>query len=62
MRAKAGRTDTLRDVLDQEQILASSVKLERIYSQGDTALTRRWTWRQANHTLTLLTTRAITFN
>ena len=62
MRAKAGRTDTLRNVLGQERILASSVRLERIYSQGDTMLTHRWTRRQTNHALTLLTTRAITFN
>jgi len=35
---------------------------EVIFVEGDTVLTRRWTWRQANHTLTLLTTRAIEFN
>ena len=35
---------------------------EVIFVEGNTVLTRRWTWRQANPTLTLLTTRAIEFN
>ncbi|MCJ0762210.1 B3/B4 domain-containing protein [Variovorax terrae] len=36
---------------------------EVIFAEGDdTVLTRRWTWRQANHTLTELGTRAIVFN
>jgi len=35
---------------------------EVIFTEGDTVLTRRWTWRQANHTLTQLETRAIEFN
>ncbi len=35
---------------------------EVVFVEGDTVLTRRWTWRQATHTLTLLTTRAIVFN
>ena len=35
---------------------------EIIFAEGDTVLTRRWTWRQANHTLTLPTTTAIEFN
>ncbi len=35
---------------------------EIIFTEGDTVLTRRWTWRQANHTLTLPGTRAIEFN
>jgi DNA/RNA-binding domain of Phe-tRNA-synthetase-like protein len=35
---------------------------EVVFAEGDTVLTRRWTWRQANHTLTLLTTRALVFN
>ena len=35
---------------------------EVIFAEGDTVLTRRWTWRQANHTLTRLETRAIEFN
>ena len=35
---------------------------EIIFAEGDTVLTRRWTWRQGNHTLTLPQTRAIEFN
>ncbi len=35
---------------------------EVIFTEGLTVLTRRWTWRQANHTLTLPETRAIEFN
>lgn len=35
---------------------------EVVFVEGDTVLTRRWTWRQANHTLTRLETRAIVFN
>ena len=35
---------------------------EIIFAEGDTVLTRRWTWRQANRTLTQLETRAIEFN
>jgi DNA/RNA-binding domain of Phe-tRNA-synthetase-like protein len=35
---------------------------EIIFAEGNTVLTRRWTWRQANHTLTLPETRGIEFN
>ncbi len=35
---------------------------EVIFAEGDTVLTRRWTWRQATHTLTLPETTAIEFN
>lgn len=35
---------------------------EIIFAEGDTVLTRRWIWRQANHTLTLPATTAIEFN
>ncbi len=35
---------------------------EVIFVEGSTVLTRRWTWRQANHTLTLPETRAIEIN
>jgi DNA/RNA-binding domain of Phe-tRNA-synthetase-like protein len=35
---------------------------EIIFVEEETVLTRRWTWRQANHTLTLPETRAIEFN
>ncbi len=35
---------------------------EIIFAEGNTVLTRRWSWRQANHTLTLPTTTALEFN
>jgi len=35
---------------------------EFIFVEGDQVLTRRWIWRQANHTLTLPETTAIEFN
>ena len=35
---------------------------EIVFVEGKTVLTRRWSWRQANHTLTLPTTTAIEFN
>ncbi len=35
---------------------------EIVFVDADIVLTRRWTWRQANHTLTLPETRAIEFN
>ncbi len=35
---------------------------EIIFVEGKTVLTRRWTWRQANHTLTLPETTSIEFN
>ncbi len=35
---------------------------EVIFTEGDIVLTRRWTWRQANRTLTLPETTAIEFN
>jgi DNA/RNA-binding domain of Phe-tRNA-synthetase-like protein len=35
---------------------------EVIFAEGEVVLTRRWTWRQANHTLTLPETTAIEFN
>ncbi|NLK20366.1 MAG: hypothetical protein GX310_11280 [Synergistaceae bacterium] len=35
---------------------------EFIFAEGDQVLTRRWCWRQANHTLTLPETRAFIFN
>lgn len=35
---------------------------EIIFAEGQTVLTRRWTWRQAKHTLTLFSTRSIEFN
>ncbi|MDH4270411.1 MAG: phenylalanine--tRNA ligase beta subunit-related protein [Candidatus Aminicenantes bacterium] len=35
---------------------------EIIFAEGNVVLTRRWTWRQSNHTLTLPTTTAIEYN
>jgi DNA/RNA-binding domain of Phe-tRNA-synthetase-like protein len=35
---------------------------EVIFAEGTTVLTRRWTWRQANHTLTLPETTTIEIN
>ena len=35
---------------------------EIILTEGRTVLTRRWSWRQGNHTLTLPTTTAVEFN
>jgi DNA/RNA-binding domain of Phe-tRNA-synthetase-like protein len=35
---------------------------EVIFAEGETVLTRRWTWRQATHPLTLPETAAIEFN
>ncbi|MCJ7525433.1 MAG: hypothetical protein MUP71_09470 [Candidatus Aminicenantes bacterium] len=35
---------------------------EYIFSEGEKVMTRRWIWRQANHTLTLPQTTAIEFN
>jgi DNA/RNA-binding domain of Phe-tRNA-synthetase-like protein len=35
---------------------------EVIFAEGNIVLTRRWTWRQGNHTLTLPETTAIEFN
>jgi DNA/RNA-binding domain of Phe-tRNA-synthetase-like protein len=35
---------------------------EVVFVEGNVVLTRRWTWRQANHTLTLPETVAVEFN
>lgn len=35
---------------------------EVIFAEGDAVLTRRWTWRQASHSLTLPETQAVEFN
>jgi DNA/RNA-binding domain of Phe-tRNA-synthetase-like protein len=35
---------------------------EVVFVEGNIVLTRRWTWRQANHTLTLPKTQAIEIN
>jgi DNA/RNA-binding domain of Phe-tRNA-synthetase-like protein len=59
----------LRPATGQEEFVAfGSVEVEHplpgeiIFAEGNTVLTRRWTWRQANHTLTLPTTKSIEFN
>jgi DNA/RNA-binding domain of Phe-tRNA-synthetase-like protein len=35
---------------------------EIVFKEGNTVLTRRWSWRQGNHTLTLPTTTAVEIN
>jgi len=35
---------------------------EYVFVEGNTVLTRRWSWRQANHSMTLLSTKIIEFN
>lgn len=35
---------------------------EIIFAEGNVVLTRRWTWRQASHTLLEMSTRAVEFN
>jgi DNA/RNA-binding domain of Phe-tRNA-synthetase-like protein len=35
---------------------------EIIFAEADTVLTRRWSWRQANHTLTVMSTAALEIN
>ncbi|MBI5250773.1 MAG: cytoplasmic protein [Desulfomonile tiedjei] len=47
--------------LDSDQV-ENPMPGEIIFSEGKTVLTRRWTWRQAKHTLVLPTTTAIEFN
>lgn len=53
---------------DEDFVALGSDELEHplpgevIFAEGKTVLTRRWTWRQGNHTLTLPETRAIEFN
>ena len=53
---------------DEEFLAFGSEELENplpgevIFVEGKTVLTRRWTWRQAQHTLTLPETTAVEFN
>jgi DNA/RNA-binding domain of Phe-tRNA-synthetase-like protein len=53
---------------DEEFVPFGSTEVEHplpgevIFVEGNTVLTRRWTWRQANHTLTLPETRSIEIN
>jgi len=44
------------------EVMENPVPGEVIFVEGNTVLTRRWTWRQAKHTLTLPETTAIEFN
>lgn len=44
------------------QTLEHPDKGEIIFVEGNVVLTRRWVWRQSNHTLTLPETQAIEFN
>jgi len=60
---------SLRKATGEEEFMAfGSNKVEHpkpgeiIFAEGNTVLTRRWSWRQANHTLTLPSTTAIAFN
>ena len=59
----------LRKATGNEEFIAfGSDKVEHpepgevIFAEGNAVLTRRWSWRQANHTLTLPSTTAIEFN
>jgi len=59
----------LRPATGAEQFLAFGSNVtehplpgEIIFTEGDTVLTRRWTWRQAQHTLTLPESHAVEFN
>lgn len=53
---------------DEDFVAFGSEELEHplpgevVFVEGNTVLTRRWTWRQGNHTLTLPETTAIEFN
>jgi DNA/RNA-binding domain of Phe-tRNA-synthetase-like protein len=53
---------------DEDFVAFGSEQLEHplpgevVFVEGNTVLTRRWTWRQGNHTLTLPETTAIEFN
>ena len=49
-------------VVKAVEIDESPLPGEIIFAEGDTVLTRRWTWRQANHTLTLSTSTAFELN
>jgi DNA/RNA-binding domain of Phe-tRNA-synthetase-like protein len=60
---------TLRLATGDEKFIAlgsdqieSPVPGEIIFVEGNNVLTRRWTWRQAIHTLTVLTTKSIEYN
>ena len=59
MRAASGEEEFIPFGSDQ---MEHPDKGEFIFAEGNTVLTRRWVWRQSNHTLTELTTTFIEFN
>ncbi len=59
LRPAAGHEEFIPFGTDESEHPAAG---EFIFTEGDTVLTRRWIWRQANHTLTLAGTTAIEFN
>jgi DNA/RNA-binding domain of Phe-tRNA-synthetase-like protein len=59
LRLATGEEDFVAFGSDQHE---NPLKGEVIFAEGNTVLTRRWTWRQANRTLTLPETRAVEFN
>jgi DNA/RNA-binding domain of Phe-tRNA-synthetase-like protein len=59
LRFASGEEDFIPFGSDQ---LEHPLKGEVVFCEGNTVLTRRWTWRQANHTLTLPETRALEIN
>lgn len=59
LRPASGEEDFVPFGTDQHE---HPLKGEIIFAEDNTVLTRRWTWRQANHTLTLPETRLIEFN
>lgn len=59
LRPASGQESFTPFASDQEE---SPLPGEIIFAEGNTVLTRRWVWRQANHTLLLPTTEAAEFN
>lgn len=59
LRAASGEEDFIPFGSDQSE---HPDKGEFIFAEGSAVLTRRWVWRQSNHTLTELSTTYIEFN
>lgn len=59
LRMATGQEDFVAFGSDQHE---NPLPGEVIFSEGNTVLCRRWTWRQANHSLTLPETTAVEFN
>jgi DNA/RNA-binding domain of Phe-tRNA-synthetase-like protein len=59
LRLASGKEDFIPFGTDQ---LEHPLPGEIVFVEGNNVLTRRWTWRQSNHTLTLPSTTAIEFN